>query len=635
MRGGANYPSADRRSHPDRNLEPINLATQAPIRVGALTITPALRQVVHDDGREQIIEPRVMQVLVALLRADGQIVTRDDLLTSCWRGVVVGEDAIGRVIGSLRRLSEGIGAGAFKLETITKVGYRLVRPNPRPVAGPPVDALAPLLAVLAFDNLCEGDDMAWFTDGISEEIQQTLARGADLKVIGRASSFQFRGASKAAANVAAELGVTHVLDGSVRRSANSVRITAELIDCQSQTSLWSQRFDRDLANIFALQDEIAVAVANALKIAFTSSRRDVGLDPIAIDLYLRARNPIRETQRRARIEMLQQVVQLAPQFAPGWAALADARAMELRFGEPGLPEPVTANSVRTAAETALQLDARAGLAYAALGGLEPFGRYFEREALFRKAVDTSPNDPLCLLELSWFEYWVGRVRAAREVIERAYEVDPLVPAVAEFRAAVTSLTGDYVEGCRQFDAFFERWPTRSHYIFNAVAASANCGDWDRVDAIARRLGEPAALGADVRQALRTALMRRRPSEQDRQRVLARMGRDLEQTGAVDLGRLFLAYSIGLRDEAFRMVDASDFGGLFSGLGSNPAGAASPGLIFMSDPNGAISEDRRFVGLCVKLGLCDYWLTSGNWPDCADPGVLAYDFKTEARRLAAA
>jgi DNA-binding winged helix-turn-helix (wHTH) protein/tetratricopeptide (TPR) repeat protein len=109
-----------------RDIQPIILAHASEFRLGAVAVRPALRQVSAADGREEILEPRVMQVLVALTRADGAIVTRDDLTQSCWDGRVVGEDAINRVISRLRRLAEGIGQGAFRIETVTKVGYRLL-----------------------------------------------------------------------------------------------------------------------------------------------------------------------------------------------------------------------------------------------------------------------------------------------------------------------------------------------------------------------------------------------------------------------------------------------------------------------------------------------------------------------------
>lgn len=105
----------------------IDLAHEAPFRLGAIEVRPALRQLVRADGSEEVLEPRVMQVLVALARADGGIVSRDDLTRSCWEGRVVGEDAINRVVSRLRRAAEGIGQGSFRIETITKVGYRLLR----------------------------------------------------------------------------------------------------------------------------------------------------------------------------------------------------------------------------------------------------------------------------------------------------------------------------------------------------------------------------------------------------------------------------------------------------------------------------------------------------------------------------
>ncbi|RYE04509.1 MAG: hypothetical protein EOP61_00160 [Sphingomonadales bacterium] len=115
----------------------IDLAHEAPFRLGALNVRPALRQLVRDDGAEEVVEPRVMQVLVALARAQGGILSREDLSQRCWEGRVVGDDAINRVISRLRRSAEGIGQGAFRIETITKVGYRLLRAEPGECALPP------------------------------------------------------------------------------------------------------------------------------------------------------------------------------------------------------------------------------------------------------------------------------------------------------------------------------------------------------------------------------------------------------------------------------------------------------------------------------------------------------------------
>jgi len=136
----------------------------------------------------------------------------------------------------------------------------------------PTTPAVPLLAILAFDNLSGDADLAYFSDGVSEEILETVERGSSLKVIARSSSFQFRGPDKAVRKVANDLGATHLLDGSVRRAGSRVRISAQLVDCASGTSLWSNRIEGDLEDVFALQDHIAQAVAEALKTVFAPAR---------------------------------------------------------------------------------------------------------------------------------------------------------------------------------------------------------------------------------------------------------------------------------------------------------------------------------------------------------------------------
>jgi adenylate cyclase len=145
-----------------------------------------------------------------------------------------------------------------------------------------------ILAVLPFDNDSDDDAMEFFSDGVADEIMLILLRQSALKVIGRTSAFQFRGAKKGEA--AAALKATHVLDGSVRRVGDHVRVNAQLIECASGVALWSARFDRDIGEAFELQDDIAKEVASALKHTLTRAERPaIRIDPAAYDLYLRAR----------------------------------------------------------------------------------------------------------------------------------------------------------------------------------------------------------------------------------------------------------------------------------------------------------------------------------------------------------
>src|SRR6185295_12417058 len=149
-------------------------------------------------------------------------------------------------------------AGETSLRWAVHGPYRMAGVDD-PVEVCEVAAAGPLLAVLAFDNLSNDPEMQFFSDGVSEEIIQRVSRGSQLKVIGRTSSFQFRGDRKAGA--ANALHCTHVLDGSIRRAAARVRVSAHLIEAASQTTLWSERFERGLEDIFAVQDEISEHIA--------------------------------------------------------------------------------------------------------------------------------------------------------------------------------------------------------------------------------------------------------------------------------------------------------------------------------------------------------------------------------------
>src|SRR5215471_13474136 len=224
----------------------IDLAREPDFQLGGLLIRPSACRVVGVRG-EQRLERKVMEVLLTLARSAGATVSREQLIEACWGGRAVSDDAVNRCISVIRRITDAL--GGFTVQTVARVGYQLSADGP--VRGNEEDAVLPppkepLLAVLAFDNLSGDPEMTYFSDGVSEEIQETVARGSALKVIGKASSFQFRGADKAASNVGAALNATHILDGSVRRSGQRVRISAQLVECARSTTLWSNRFDRDL-----------------------------------------------------------------------------------------------------------------------------------------------------------------------------------------------------------------------------------------------------------------------------------------------------------------------------------------------------------------------------------------------------
>ncbi|MGI8841630.1 MAG: winged helix-turn-helix domain-containing protein [Caulobacteraceae bacterium] len=607
----------------------IDLTRQADFVIGGVQIRPTACEVVAG-GRRIRLQPRVMQVLVALARAGGEPVSREALVEVCWGQIRVGDDALNRCIQRLRRLAEAEVGGAFVIETIPRLGYRLA-----PAGEGASAALAPqppLLAVLAFDNLCGDADMTWFSDGVSEEIQQTVARRADLKVIGRTSSFQFRGADKAIARVAAELKATHVLDGSVRRDGPRVRIAAQLIECAGHTALWSGHFDRDLTDIFTLQDEIAGAVGAALEVAFAPTTSAPAIDPETYDIYLRARAMITGGGDE-QMRLLETVTSRAPAFAPGWALLAYIRATLGRFESAEGFSNTARASAREMARIALHLDPRSGLAHAALSWVEPYASYLKRENLLSRARAEAPDDIGVLAAMVDFYSSVGRLEDAFASATLAYKLDSLnAPGVISYANALFQ-AGSREESLKVFGRARDRWPDAETFTAIPLQLCAFHGDWEAFDALAGQVNAIGSPTPHVLEGLFAGRALRDPNPKIRARILDILTDELARSGTILLGPVVLAYKLGLNDDVFERIGEASFEHLFDPRGLSPGGWYNATVIFSSATD--IDRDRRFPGFCAKLGLCDYWVKTDRWPDCAADGAVPYDFKAECRRLAAA
>jgi TolB-like protein len=506
--------------------------------------------------------------------------------------------------------------------------------SPAPVAVPraPAAVARPLLAVLAFDNLSGDPEMVFLSDGVAAEIRDTVARGSDLKVVGQASSFQFRGADKAAAHVAAELGATHVLDGSVRRSGARVRISADLVDCASETSLWSERFDRELSDIFALQDEIAGAVAAALKTAFAPASPAGRIDPEAYELYLRARylGYGATMGERARIDLLEQVVAAAPGYAPAWASLAYARAAELRYGGPWPDYLERRSAVFEAAQTAFSLDPNAGVAYLALARLEPWANYAEREALLAKALAASPNDARCLVSLSNLHWMTGRHRESRQLINQAFDLDPLQLEIGYGRVG-TSFAGHREDSAALFHSFVARWPAEEAVASALMTIPALAGDWPMFDTMIAPWKEGGISSPDVGRYLFYLESLKHPTPALAEMTLHRARQTMADQGTLSAREFGFVYVLGQKDEAFDLVEKASSSHLHDLQGTPISQVGNPGTAFLDYGRIDVARDIRFLRFCDMLGLCAYWANTDQWPDCAD--TVPYNFRAEARRLA--
>ena len=609
---------------------PVRLASTPAFELGGLQVRPSTREVASGVATD-LLEPRVMQVLVALARQRGAVVSRDDLASACWGRRAVGDDAINRCIQSLRRLAQA--QGGFSIHTVKRVGYRL---DEQARGG----AAVPVLAVLAFDDLAGDPGMAWFSDGLSVEILQTVAQGADLKVIGHGSSFGFRGAEKAAGNVAAQTGATHVLDGAVRRAGTRLRVSAHLVRATDGITLWSMTFERELSDVFAVQDEIAGAVAAALRLAFAPVRPAGAIEPAMFDLYLRARGPLGglagspdEALHARSLELLDAVTGVAPHFARAWGELAMRRAVCLRrFDRARFPGLTPASAV-AAAETALRLDPNLGLPHQALSYLVPFADYRERERLHRRALAAAPHDPEVLNLAGQFCAEVGRVGEALEHAQAAAKLDPLYWPAAQWHAGLLGALGRHAGASALWDACLQRWPEVEALAAEAIVDAANAGDWARLEQLAGAAHRRGLQGARFQGFVAAQRARQAPGPEVLQGLRERIAARFDRARLVSLTDLAQLVALGAADEAFDYAERASFAHLFEPGARLRADVWAPAVIFVA-ANRTMIRDARFVQLCARLGLVRYWVDSERWPDCADDPSLTYDFRAACRVLGA-
>ncbi len=332
--------------------------TQTPsFSIEALRIDPLTRQVSYGDGAHETLEPRVMEVFIALHRADEAVVSRSDLILSCWGGIVVGDDAIQRVIQRLRKVAAR--SGAFRIETISKVGYRLTG-----LANGPDTARGdvPSLALLPFDNRSAqpGDDS--FALGLVEDIIDALCEGVNVRVL--ASSVTARLRAVPPTDLPAEgrkLGVRYFLGGNFRRIGNRLLLTAHLIEAASEAIVWTQKFERPVGELAALETELVSELAAWLGATIFKLEMDRALrkpdNLTAWECTVRALAAIREYGAEPltrSIAEAQKAVDLAPDYGLARAYLA--LTVSGAYLSVSLHDPVQERDIRTHIERAFVLD---------------------------------------------------------------------------------------------------------------------------------------------------------------------------------------------------------------------------------------------------------------------------------------
>lgn len=443
---------------------------QSGFRLGGLSVDPNTGEVIGSGGTEKL-DPKVMSVLLVLAQNAGQVVLREDLISLLWPKVVVTDEVLTRCVYELRRqLTQAAGDDRFKelIETLPKRGYRLrgeVSPSPKtlirlrrnwrraaiaiatvaivaaivvgmfvPVmdsVNPPqgMDATPFSIAVLPFVDLSPGRDQGYLADGMAEELLNMLAQVPDLKVIARTSSFAFKGKNVEIGEIAKKLNVAYILEGSVQTSGSRLRVTAQLVRAADGSQLWSNRYDRTMDDIFAVQNEIANAVVSELKIKLLGTAPKArGRNPEAFALYLKARyvgQQLTPLAYEQAITLYRQAVKLEPRYAEAWEGLANT------YGNQALDNVHLSDEVFPvaieAAQRALALDPQFALAHARLGWIAIYYNqdYSRASRHLKHALELDEGNPAIIEVAAVLLRRIGRLDQAIALGEYAVGRDPL------------------------------------------------------------------------------------------------------------------------------------------------------------------------------------------------------------------
>ena len=376
---------------------------------------------------------RAVALLRVLVERAGAPVSKAALMDAGWSGLAVEESNLTAQIAALRRVFGEEPGGERWIETLPRRGYRFVGPvvatgnlpQEKGAEAKPVPLIPdrPSLAVLPFVNMSGDPEQEYFSDGITEDIITDLSKVSTLNVLSRHTTFTFKGKAVEIGQLVQRLKVGYVVEGSVRKAGGRVRITAQLIDASKDSQVWGERYDRELKDIFALQDEIAQAIVAALKIRLLPAEKTAiesrsTQDPKAYQLYLLGRHYL--TQQGARsleiaVRFCRQALEIDPDYARAWAVVALCQAF-LHFGgseESGL----------SAAEKALALDATLAEAHAARArALAALGCNDEALAAHEESLRLEPDSFEVRVNFGLTCLYLGRYEDAIEHCERAAQL---------------------------------------------------------------------------------------------------------------------------------------------------------------------------------------------------------------------
>lgn len=494
--------------------------------------------------------------------------------------------------------------GALVIALIIAVGMHLGGNSPDPV-----DTTGEVLAtsgsqsiaVLPFVNMSDDPDNEFFSDGISEELLNVLVKVEGLRVASRTSSFSFKGKDTPIPEIADALKVEHVLEGSVRKAGDTIRITAQLIDVRTDSHLWSETYDRKFEDIFVIQDEISAHIVDALKVALgaedivetVSSPTD---NLAAYEDYLKGRYLWQrrgEHNIRTAIELFTKATEADPGFARAWSSLAAAHLTLPTYAIVDFKYHY--QLALDYATRALQLDPGIAEAHAVVGDIERISGATDLSQVaqhYIRAIELEPKVSTGYLWYTEFLLATGRTKAALDTINIALQLDPFHPGTMSVAGAVHTVLGDYGKAEEYTKSAIDLGHPTAAY--DMLELSITRGDFATAKVLANELfREEDIADFDLYIAAQT-------DASLRDQVIERI-KEVRQDNPLFVARDLAHF--GRLDEAFEILQRARL------LGNNS--------FFLWEPDmRALRQDPRFVEVLRKKGFIDYWDKAGWSPLCS-------------------
>jgi len=438
------------------------------------------------------VEPQVFDLLVLLIENRDRVLSKDDLIASVWGGRAVSDSTLTSRINAARKAIGDSGEEQKLIRTIARKGIRFVgtldvdgAPAPAPIFPLPD---RPAIAVLPFTNMSGEPEQEYFSDGISEDIITALSKLRWFFVIARNSSFIYKGKAVHMKQVAEELGVRYVVEGSVRKGGARVRITAQLNDVATGSHIWAERYDRDLADVFAVQDEITEAIVAAIEPQLYAAenfhaQRKPPDSMDAWDLVMRALSHYWRVTRQDNVvaqALLEKAISIDPNYGQALGVLAASHTFSAHMGWENMAESVPI--AERAALAAIRSDSEDPWAHYALGCVYLFTRRFgDSLAEFELALRLNPNFSLAQGYYGLALSYCGRWQEADEAAKRAIRLSPRDPFSAVYYgiAAYAQFIGRNYEGAMQLarEAIRQRSDfVGAHRVLTAAAGIAGQAD---------------------------------------------------------------------------------------------------------------------------------------------------------------